>query len=460
MRGCGESRIIGEMSLLYLFLSAVGLAASLAAWLPWRPSQRLAWAAFPYFLVGWLTGELALQHLALQALVTLWFAWQGALGVAPGVLGLALTFVSWGLLLACHVRALGAAGEVRALAAEHGLDLVAQPQVSVVHGLRHPFRMRRPGVRWLRNIEYGPPLPGDQGRRNLLDVVLPEPAPRRNGAPPSGLRPVLLQIHGGGWVYGDKERQGQPLMSHLASRGWVCFAMNYRLAPRATFPDAIVDVKRAIAWLREHAGDYGADADFVCLTGGSAGGHLASLAALSPNFPAFQPGFEAVDTRVQACAPFYGVYDFLDRAGLRREQPMTPFLAKWVLKCTPQENPQLWEDASPVSHISAQAPPFFVVHGACDSLVLPGEAREFVRRLARESQQPVLHLEMRGAQHAFDTFHSFRSAQAVRAVAAFLEHTHALHRGKARSAESAASAPRPSAAWRSPGAEDAPGAEA
>src|SRR2546429_3426223 len=122
--------------------------------------------------------------------------------------------------------------------------------------------------------------------------------------------PTLIQIHGGGWTIGNKDQQGKPIMLHFASRGWVCFAVNYRLAPRSTWPAQIVDVKRAIAWVKEHAEEYGADPNFIVVTGGSAGGHLSALAALTPNDPAWQPGFEDADTSVQAAVPYYGVYDF------------------------------------------------------------------------------------------------------------------------------------------------------
>jgi acetyl esterase/lipase len=243
-----------------------------------------------------------------------------------------------------------------------------------------------------------------------------------------GLRPALLQVHGGAWVIGDKRQQGLPLMHHLAARGWVCFAQNYRLAPRASFPDPIVDVKRAIAWIREHAAEYGVDPDFVAITGGSAGGHLCALAALSANDPAFQPGFEEADTRVAACVPFYGVYDFLDRHGVRGRQSMTPFLERFLFKHSPAAAPELWESASPLARVHGDAPPFFVLHGSHDSLVFVEEARIFVERLREKSRRPVLYAELPGAQHAFDLFHSPRSAHAVRAVAAFLERVHAEHR--------------------------------
>ncbi len=402
---------------IFLGVATLGLLFSASAWLP---ARRLGAFVMVYMMSGWLTGELALQHLAWQALATLGFAVAGAFESAPGVAGLALTFVSWGLLLASHLRGVHAGHEVRG--ALTPLSLAAESDVSPLHGLRRPFRMRREGVEKLRDIPYGEVLPGDKGRRNLLDVVRP--------TTPGERRPVLLQIHGGAWVIGDKREQGQPLMSHLASRGWVCFAINYRLSPRATFPDHIVDVKRAIRWIREHAAEYGADPDFICVTGGSAGGHLTALAAVSANDPRFQPGFESVDTRLAAAVPFYGVYDFLDRFGIRGSQKMEPFLAKQVLKCTPEENRELWEAASPISHVSPEAPPFLLVHGTHDSLVWLDEMRAFARALGEKSRQPVLTLELAGGQHAFDTFHSPRSAHAVRAVTAFLEHVRAEHEAR------------------------------
>jgi acetyl esterase/lipase len=403
---------------IFLAVATVGLLFSASAWLP---ARRLGAFVMVYMMSGWLTGELALQHLAWQALATLGFAVAGAFESAPGVAGLALTFVSWGLLLASHLRGVHATHAVRGALAP--LALAAESDVSPLHGLRRPFRMRLEGVEKLRDIPYGEVLPGDKGRRNLLDVVRP--------TTPGERRPVLLQIHGGAWVIGDKREQGQPLMAHLASRGWVCFAINYRLSPRATFPDHIVDVKRAIRWIREHAAEYGADPDFICATGGSAGGHLTALAAVSANDPRFQPGFESVDTRLAAAVPFYGVYDFLDRFGIRGSQKMEPFLAKQVLKCTPDENRELWEAASPISHVSSEAPPFLLVHGTHDSLVWLDEMRAFARALGEKSRQPVLTLELEGGQHAFDTFHSPRSAHAVRAVTAFLEHVRAEHEARA-----------------------------
>ena len=117
----------------------------------------------------------------------------------------------------------------------------------------------------------------------------------------------MLQVHGGAWMLGEKQQQGQPLMYHLAQRGWLCVACNYRLSPKDAFPAHIIDVKRAIAWVREHAGEFGGNPDFIAITGGSAGGHLSSLAALTANRVEWQPGFEDADTSVAAAVPYFSL---------------------------------------------------------------------------------------------------------------------------------------------------------
>ena len=164
---------------------------------------------------------------------------------------------------------------------------------------------------------------------------------------------------------------------------------------------------------------------FIAITGGSAGGHLSSLAALTPNRREWQPGFEDVDTSLQAAVPFYGVYDFLDRHGIRPEMSMEGMIADRVMQCTLEESPELWDAGSPLSHVRPDAPPMFVIQGTHDSLVWVEEARAFVSALQAVSEQPVAYGELPGAQHAFEIFHSVRTDHTVHAVGHFLEWAHA-----------------------------------
>jgi acetyl esterase/lipase len=254
---------------------------------------------------------------------------------------------------------------------------------------------------------------GDHGARNHLDIW------RRPDLDRDGRAPVLLQVPGGAWMVGSKRQQAYALMSHLAELGWVCVAINYRLSPRSTWPDHIVDVKRALAWTKEHIAEYGGDPNWIAITGGSAGGHLSALAALTANDPQFQPGFEEADTSVRAAVPFYGVYDFTRTDDAIH--PLTvPTLAKYVFKLGRADISEPFRTASPITHVSADAPPFFVLHGRNDSLIPVEQARAFTKRLRDASRQPVVYAEMPFAQHGFDIFGSTRAAHAAVAVEQFL----------------------------------------
>ena len=258
------------------------------------------------------------------------------------------------------------------------------------------------------DIAYGP-----HGTANHLDVW------RRPDLDRAGRAPVLLQIPGGAWSSGNKRGQAHPLMSHLTELGWICVSINYRLSPKGTWPDHLVDVKRAIAWVKEHIADYGGDPDFVAVTGGSAGGHLSALAALTANDGALQSGFEQADTSVQAAVPFYGVYDFT-RTDRGLHPMMVPFLERHVVKRQRADAPDAFAAASPITHVGTKAPPFFVLHGRNDSFIPVGQARSFVARLGAVSTQPVVYAELPMAQHAFDVFGSARAAHAAVAVEQFL----------------------------------------
>jgi acetyl esterase/lipase len=221
-------------------------------------------------------------------------------------------------------------------------------------------------------------------------------------------------------MIGSKEQQGLPLMYQLSQHGWVCVAINYRLSPRATWPDHLVDCKRALAWVKQHIAEYGGDPDRVVVTGGSAGGHLCAMVGLTANDERFQPGFEAVDTSVRAFVPLYAIYDFIDRAGIRgRRDPLRRALERHIVKRVRDENLATFDLASPMSHVREGVPPCLVVHGALDELAPVEEARHFVGLLRAVSTEPVAYAELPGAHHAFDVFASIRSLLAVDRIERF-----------------------------------------
>jgi acetyl esterase/lipase len=229
-------------------------------------------------------------------------------------------------------------------------------------------------------------------------------------------------------------------MRHLAERGWVCVSADYRLSPGATFPDHLVDLKRAIAWVREHVAEYGGDPDRLVVTGGSAGGHLASLVALTANDPQYQPGFESVDTSVVACVSFYGVYDFTNRFGVWRHDGLRDVLERQVMKASLDEAPEAYEAASPVARVHPDAPPFFVIHGSHDTLVPVEEARRFCRALRETARVPAVYAEIPGAQHAFEIFPSLRTTFVLHGVERFLAWVTSVRRAAVPVSERAAPA--------------------
>ncbi|MZD08929.1 alpha/beta hydrolase fold domain-containing protein [Streptomyces sp. SID5785] len=248
--------------------------------------------------------------------------------------------------------------------------------------LLRPVLRRRGDVRRVGDLRYG-----DAGRRNLLDVY-------HHRARPQGGR-VLIHFHGGHYDQGRKNTQSLPLLYRLASQGWVCISANYRLRPAFSHPAHLIDAKKVIAWAREHAGEYGADpAAGVFVSGSSAGGHMAALAALTADNAAYQPGFEEVDTSVTAAIAlngYLGTYFDGDPA------------------------------TSPVLLARPDAPPFFIAHGDLDELVETENPRALVAALRAISTSPVVYAELPGGHHAFDLFHSFRFEAVIDGIEDFAD---------------------------------------
>jgi acetyl esterase/lipase len=245
-----------------------------------------------------------------------------------------------------------------------------------------PIVFPRGDVQRLRNISYGA-----AGSANRLDLYR-----QRSGAAGA---PVLVYFHGGGYNGGRKSVEARALLYRFASRGWVTISANYRLRPSATFVDHLTDVKLVIAWIKAEGVAYGIDPGTIVLSGGSAGGHLATMAGLTQNDPRYQSGFEDVDTSVWAVASFYGWYDgYYGLGGVD-------------------------STVGPLGHDPSSAPPFFIAHGTNDTLALVEYARLTAAHLRAGSRAPVVYAELPHGQHAFDLFHSFRFCAVVDGLEAF-----------------------------------------
>ena len=386
-----------------------------------HPRIHQRWINIPSFFAGWAGTEAA----QLFAARSVWKATRGVMtsrseeGTRADLAG-------------AIVHGVAAAGFARIMWEGHRSR--DELEASLLGVVPQSFLDERPSTR--RAAAYLPLLTGlravdvkrrvpyvDGGAyRNSLDIYTAD-AP-----PPSGSarKPVVIEIHGGGWVVGNNYEQGVPLLTHLVRNGWVGFSINYRLAPKSKFPDQLIDVKRAIGWVKSHAADYGGDPDFVVVTGGSAGGYLTAMAALTENDPEFQPGFETADTSVSAAVPFYGVYDLVDANANMVKGFHEQFLEPIVMGTEVAEDRERWERYSPVSRVHTQCPPIMLLHGSADTLVPVGQGREFAAALRGASDHTVVYAELAGANHAFDIFGSPRCNNAVEYVERFLT---GVHRG-------------------------------
>lgn len=216
-------------------------------------------------------------------------------------------------------------------------------------------------LRVLRNLAYVP----NGHERHRLDVYLPPADGRR--------KPLVVWIHGGGWKAGSKN--GCPAIS-LTERGFVVASVNYRLSQHAPFPAQIHDCKAAIRWLRDNTEAFEIDPDRVGVWGSSAGGHLAALVGTSADVATLEGelGTTTPPSRVQAVCDWFGPTDFLQmnaQAGTRgrinhdaADSPESLLLGA-PLPTVPDKARQ----ASPITWVSADDPPFLIQHGDQDRLV-------------------------------------------------------------------------------------------
>lgn len=262
-------------------------------------------------------------------------------------------------------------------------------------------------------VRYGP------SSRQVLDVW------RR--ADLVGPAPVLVFVPGGGWLHGGRMLQGYALMSRLAELGWVCLSVEYRVSPHNRWPRHVQDVKAAIAWARANVDRFGGDPRFVAAAGCSAGGHLASLAGLTPGDPTFDAELaDDADTSVDAVVGLYGRYDFADRSTRERDE-FVGFVERVIVRDRIDTHPEVFRDASPIERVTADAPPFLVVHGTGDGVIPVPQARAFVERLRARSRDHVGYVELPGAGHAFDLTDRVYTHAMTQAVALFLTAVHRSH---------------------------------
>jgi len=209
-----------------------------------------------------------------------------------------------------------------------------------------------------------------------------------------GVYPAILDIHGGGW----KDRQveaDRPMMERLATRGFVTAIVSYRLSGEAKYPAALSDGKSAVRFLRANAAKYKIDPARIGVMGGSAGGHLSGLLAMTGGLPEFEGDGPNKDqsSAVQACIVMAATQDLV---AANQGKTSDGAMAFFGASCA--ENPELYQQASPICHVRAGVPPTIFIEGQKDSLKIGrAEMQEKLRALGIETELHTL----KDAPHPF-----------------------------------------------------------
>jgi acetyl esterase/lipase len=253
------------------------------------------------------------------------------------------------------------------------------------------------GVTSLADVTYST-IPGY--RPMIVDIYMPP----KSAAP----KPLILMIHGGGWVSGHTRHSGAlsnfpAALATLASEGFVVASLEYRLSGEAPFPAQVQDARAALRFLKGNAAKYGIDTTRTGIWGGSAGGHLTAVTALScgdasleaardPKAPALVAGSECA----QAAVTWYGVFDFKPMLA----RPGGDGAGQRLLGCTGPCDDEKVRRISPVSYIDAKDPPFLLIHGEQDKTVDVSQSRDAEAKM-RVAGMKVESIYIPGVDHSF-----------------------------------------------------------
>ncbi|MEQ8671738.1 MAG: alpha/beta hydrolase [Aggregatilineales bacterium] len=247
-------------------------------------------------------------------------------------------------------------------------------------------------VEMVTGVQYGT---ADDGKPLLLDLAYPKETP---GMPAPEKTPVIIEVHGGGWHLGERSI-GRGLLMPL--QGYFYASIDYRMSYEAIFPAQIHDVKAAIRWVRAHANRYNLDADRIGLYGGSAGGHLVTLAGCTGDLAELEghSGWEGYSTRVQAVA---AVNPPTDMSVSEQEwawlyQDDGP--AEWLFGGRLQDHTTLVRSSGAMNYANEDAPPYLLIHGTKDDIVPFSQASMLHNRLCDLGVESTL-VAFNGIDHA------------------------------------------------------------
>jgi acetyl esterase/lipase len=271
------------------------------------------------------------------------------------------------------------------------------------------------------------------GEPLLADLWLPPNEGNRSGV-------GLIYLHGSGWHYADKDFGTRPFFRHLCGQGHVILDLAYTLAPKADLFTMMADIKNTIVWLKTQAGELGISAEKTVIAGGSAGGHLALLAAYTSNHLQLNPPGLEKDTAVAGVISYYGPTNLREQNNRFQELPgltgknrferafmgalearfgFEPIPVHGLLPAflggTPDEVPDLYTLGSPLSHVGPSCPPTLLLQGLHDFSGAASQARNLYRSLKAAGCTACL-IELPDCEHGFDLYKPGRSPAAQAAT--------------------------------------------
>jgi acetyl esterase/lipase len=264
--------------------------------------------------------------------------------------------------------------------------------------------------KWL-NIPYANLSPAEK-----LDIYLPDDG--------DGPFPVIISIHGGGFMFGDKaDEQLNPMLKGL-NHGYAIVSINYRMSGEAIFPANINDVKAAIRWVKANAAEYKFSPKRIALWGGSAGANLAALAGTSGDVKELEDmsmGNAKQSSRVMAVVDWFGPTNFLlmdeqlkETGNGKPDKSEANSMLSKVLGQKITEIPEKVKMANPESYITSDDPPFLIQHGTKDPIVPTQQSVLFYEKLVKVlgKEKVTLHL-LEGVQHGGKEFETPENLQIV-----------------------------------------------
>ena len=285
------------------------------------------------------------------------------------------------------------------------------------HLLKSRWQIGLPGTKepiFEQNIPFWT-IPGSD-RKLLCDIWQPSDGIERSGL-------VFIYFHGSGWYLLDKDYGTRPLFRQLAAQGHVIMDVAYRLCPEVDIYGMVGDIKRAVDWMKSNAGKYSVNPGRIVLAGGSAGGHLALLAAYAPDNPRLTPAeLHGRDLSVHAVVSYYGPTDLracyqhtrqerlvnlpkveigLPGAATMKKDMTQAGRLDLLLGGHLHEVPEIYDLASPVTHVHPGCPPTLLVQGGSD-LITPAAATRALYQKLVQCGVPAVNVIYPLTNHAFD----------------------------------------------------------